>query len=173
MGIDKFIYLLLLLSISTLFINVDSNKDISTKKEAPFLVVENSITYSINEKNVDNIVESKKFSKFQEAEVMENATIVSRVVNNKDLTDVLSAKFMVKKGNTLELIDDVKYNRGQEIELTTPKLKYNTKTKIAKNQEPFTGKYNNNTIDGTHLYLDTKKDIIISKKTHFDIDLGE
>ncbi len=173
MAIDKFIYVLLILSISTLFIDIDSKKEISKKKEQPFLIVEDSITYSINKNNVDNIVESKRFSKFKEAEVMEDAIVVSRVQDNQDITDTLSAKFMIKKANDIELIDDVKYNRGHNIQLHTSKLQYNTKTKIARNTVEFTGKYNQNTIDGTHLFLDTKKDIMRSKSTHFDINLGE
>ncbi len=169
MAIDKFFYILLISVVAVIFIDIDTKTDVVKKKEQPFMIVENSVVYSINAKNVDRIIESKKFSKFKEAEVLEDGVIVTRVEKDDNLNNVLSAKYMLKQKDNIELIGDVKYDRGHDVSLTTSKLNYNTKTKIATNDVAFSGNYKGNHLVGTDLYLDTKRDIIKAKNTHFDI----
>lgn len=169
MGIDKFLYILLAAAVAVIFIDVDTTRDVVEKKEKPFMVVENSVVYSINSSNVDRVVESKKFSKFKEAEVLEDGVVVTRVQKDDNLNNVLSAKYMLKQKDNIELIGDVKYDRGHDISLTTSKLNYNTRTKVATNDVEFTAKYRGNDLVGTDLYLDTRRDVIKAKNTHFEI----
>ena len=168
MAIDKFIYILFIIVISTQFVDISSNDKKVSKKEQPLMILENSIVYSINKNNMDKVVESKVFSKFKTTEVLEDGIIVTRD-KDENINNILSADFMIKQNNDIELIDNVKYNKGNNISLNTSKLNYNTKTQIATNKVKFNAIYNKNTIDGTHLYLDTQNNIMKSKNTHFNI----
>jgi hypothetical protein len=169
MAIDKFFYILFILVILIQLIDIDDIKEKISKKEKPLLILNNSVVYSIDNIGINKIIESKVFTKFNNKEFLEDATIVSRI-NNENINNVLRAKLMVKKDNNIELINDVQYHKGKKISLTTNSLIFNTKTKIITNKTKFNAIYNNNIFDGTHLYFDTKKNIIKSQYTHFNID---
>jgi hypothetical protein len=172
MAIDKFIYILFVFVLGIQFINIDTKKKDTKIAEQPLLILKDSIIYSLNSENMDKIIESRVFTKYKATEVLETATIVTRT-NKENVNNVLSADFMIKKQDKIELIDNIKYTQGNNISLETNKLNYNLTTKIATNDVKFNGIYNNNIIKGTHLYLDTQKNIIKSKNTHFDIKTKE
>ena len=109
MAIDKFIYILFIIVISTQFVDISSNDKKVSKKEQPLMILENSIVYSINKNNMDKVVESKVFSKFKTTEVLEDGIIVTRD-KDENINNILSADFMIKQNNDIELSYNTKIN---------------------------------------------------------------
>jgi hypothetical protein len=169
MAIDKFVYILFSIVLVIQFIKIDDNivkKDI---KEQPTMILNNSTIYSINDKGLEKIIRSKVFSKYKNTEVLEDAIIESRM-NDKNTTTLLSANYMTKTNNKIELINNVNYTQGNILSLSTNQLDYDIKNQIATNKVNFYALYNFNEINGTHLYLDIKNNKIKSKNTHFSIE---
>lgn len=173
MGIDKVIFGLFFVAIASIFYTIESDDKKDFNKDKAFMIVENSVVYTLNEKNIERIIESKKFSKYPESEILNDGIIITRIKNKNNQTSVLSADYMYKTNNKVELIDNVKYDRGTDISLNTSRLFYDLNTKIATNDVAFKGKFKTNIMTGTHLYLDTQNDVIKSKQTKFTLDLKE
>lgn len=175
MGIRLFIYVLFIISIISLFTNVSSDVKYKKHKDIALVTFNDSTMYTLDEKNVSRIVQSKEAKRFKKRDEMYEGTFIVRAKskNTSSLTDIISADFIEKKGNKLKFENHVKYNRDDFISLSTDILYYNTKTKIAYNNKPFIGKYYNNFLIGEKFHVDTNKTYFKSQKAHFEIDLDE
>jgi len=171
MAINRFIYILFITLILLLFIGFDKE---SIKKEdidKPMLTFYDSTMYSINEKEVNQIIQSKKALRFKTKDEIYDGTIVIRA-NTKEgdnLTDTISALYIVKQGNNIKFLNEVKYNRGAFIMLTTDELEYNIQTKIAWNNMPFTAIYNGNKLEGSSFYVDSVNSYFKARQAHFEV----
>ena len=81
----------------------------------------------------------------------------------------MESEVIIKIVEKYKFLNNVKYNRENNIILNTDELFYNGITKIATNTIEFDGIYNNSTINGKGLYLDTNKSIFKAKDTHFEV----
>ena len=66
---------------------------------------------------------------------------------------------------------DGKYKRDDFIKIDTKEMIYDDLNKIAKNSSPFKAEYYAHKYNGENLYLESEKNIINSKNTHFEIDI--
>jgi len=173
MAIKLFVFSLLiisvtLLTVTTIFTNIPLDK---SNKEMPAITFLDSIMYNINNKEVTQIVQSKKALHFKNKDELFDTTIIMKLQDKKEIiTDTMSAKYILKKGNNLTFLNDVIFNRNNEFILTTPSLEYNTVSQIAKNSHKFNIKNINNSLVGKDLYFDGKNDIIISNNVNFTLD---
>ncbi len=173
MDIKLFNYSLLLVAIGAYFIpveNIAKNNDI---KDIPLVVFQKPLMYTVTDKNVSRIVEASHAIKYKNRDEMYDANIFLR--NNLEKknykVETLEAQVIIKKGDDLNLRKDVKYNRDDFINLNTDALDYNIKTRLAKNNVAYEGYYYNNSIKGTNLYLDGRKNYMTSKDVHFEIEI--
>ena len=175
MGIRLFVYALLIISVLSFFATVSNEVKINEKKDIALITFNDSILYTLNDINVSKIVKSSTAMRYEYRDEMYDATFVLRAKSeqNKDITDIISADFIIKRGPRLKFEDNVKYNRGDFVSFSTDVLHYNMDTKVAYNNEPFTGTYYGNNLNGSELYVDTVKTYFKSQKSHFEIDLKE
>jgi len=164
MAVDKFIYILFISVLCIQFIQIEVEDKKSIIKKQPQIVLTNSSMYSLNEDNMEQIITSKVFSKLDDTEELKYVKIESRKNSN-----ILSANLIIKKANKLKLFDNIKYTQDNFISFETSKLNYDLETKIADNKVSFSGIYKNNIINGSEIYLDTKKNIMKAKKVYFKI----
>lgn len=175
MGVRVFVYTLLIIAIFSFFATVDNKVEKIESKDTALITFNDSTLYTLNSANVSQIVKSTIATRYKYRDEMYDATFVLRAksLKSKNLTDIISADFIIKRGPKLKLLDHVKYNRGDFISLKTDVLYYNMDTKIAYNHNPFIGTYYNHYLMGSELYVDTVKTYFKSLKSHFEIDLKE
>lgn len=175
MGIRLFVYVLLIISVLSFFATVNNEVEEIKEKDLALVTFHNATMYTLTEDNVNRIVQSSKAMRFKTRDEMYKATFILRAKSeeNKNLTDIISADFVEKKGSDLTFVDHVKYNRDDFISLKTDILHYNVDTKIAYNDKPFIGTYYSNFLIGEALYFDTVKTYFKSKKAHFEINIDE
>ena len=170
MSINKFIYILLFLSIAFLFYQHKDNKEILKKEEKPIVLFKNSTTYDISNDGVSMVAQIDKavlYSNFQE---LHNSTLIYK---ENDNSNNLSANYIKKIDNDLLLYGKVVFQNGKNILLKTKKLQYNIKNKIAKSDTKFELLLNNNYFSGDNIILDTKKKEIVAKNIHFKINIKD
>ncbi|MFA7084130.1 MAG: hypothetical protein WC141_06285 [Arcobacteraceae bacterium] len=174
MGIKLFVMTLFSLSVLALFSQVSKQDKNKETKDAPLISFTEATMYTINHKEVLRIVDAKSAIRYKTRDEMYDSTIVTRVKdkNNKDLKDVISADKMVKKDDVYSFFNHVKYDRDDVFSLRTDEMYYDIKNEIAYNEVPFTSVYNNDILNGTHLYLDNKINFMKAKKAHFEIDMN-
>lgn len=170
MAINIFIYSLLIVSIVSLFATVSKKEESLKGVEKPQIVFEKSTLYTLNDKNIERIVNSSSAQRFKDRDLMYDGKIILRT--NKNTTDYIESDIIIKRNDDYKFLNNVKYNRENNILLNTDELFYNTKTKIAQNSKPFDGSYFEHKVKGTHLFLDNNKNLIKSKNTHFEIDIN-
>ncbi|RDX34522.1 hypothetical protein DZA35_01285 [Arcobacter sp. HD9-500m-PIT-SAG03] len=173
MAIRVFIFILLVMSIISLFTPVDNDINESLKKDIALVTFNDSTMYTLDNIHVTRVVESIKAIRYKERDEMFEGIFYIRAKSkgSSNQADVVSADFIEKKGPTLKFVDNVVYNRDDFITLKTDILYYNLDTKIAHNNKPFIGKYYDDSLNGTSLYLDTEETYFKSQKAHFEIDL--
>ena len=173
MGIKSFIALLLFVSVFAYFIPIKKVEKTQTEQDLPQVIFEKPIMYTLNNKNIHRIVIAEHAVKYQNRDEMFNADIT---LKNQDETkefnnENLKADKIIKEGDVYTLTNNVKYKRDNFIKLNTNHLIYDDINKIAKNNKPFDGIYNEHIFKGTNLYLDTNNDNIKAKNAHFEIDM--
>ena len=173
MAVRIFIFILFFISIISVFTPVDNNTSETLKKDIALVTFNDSIMYTLNDIQVTRIVESTKAIRYKTRDEMYNGIFYLRAKSkdNSNQADVMSADFIKKTGPTLKFVDHVVYNRDDFMTLKTDILYYNLDTKIAHNDRPFIGKYYDNSLIGTSLYMDTEKTYFKSQNAHFEIEL--
>ena len=169
MAINYFAYSLITIAFFSMLATVTQEVDNSVKKEKAQIVFDNSTLYTMSTQNIDRIVNSTKVLKYKNRDMMYDGKIILR--NKDNNTDYIESDVIIKRKDDYKFLNNVKYNKENDITLNTNELFYNTKTKIAKNSKPFDGYYYEHKLKGTNLYLDTNKSIFKSEKSHFEIEL--
>ncbi len=173
MAIKLFVFSLLiisvtLLTVTTIFTNIPLSKK---TKELPSITFLDSIMYDINDKEVTQVVQSQKALHYENKDELFDATIVLKSQESKEiLTDTITSKYILKKGNQLTFLNNVIFNRDNEFILTTPLLNYNIVSQIGKNSHKFHIKNSNNSLVGENLYFDGKDGIIRSNRAKFKLE---
>lgn len=175
MGIKIFVNSLLALGIAAYFLPVENVVTQSDDKDIPLVVFDKPYMYTLDETSVSREVRASNAVKYRNRDEMFNADIILK--NKPPKTDFivekLKAKTIISHGDILTFKDDVSYSRDNFVNLTTQKMYYNTKEKIAYNDMPYKGRYYDNDVEGTHLYFDMGKDYIKSKNVHFEVDMNK
>lgn len=169
MAINYFAYSLITIAFFSMIATVTQKVDSSVKKEKAQIVFDNSTLYTMNTQNIERVVNSSKALKYKNRDMMYDGKIILRAKDNS--TDFIEADVIIKRKDDYKFLNNVKYNRENDILLNTQELFYNTKTKIAKNSKPFDGNYYEHKLKGTNLYLDTTNSVFKSSKSHFEIEL--
>lgn len=173
MVIKIFVLALLGLSVGSYFIPVEkvNKKDVSN--DIALLTFNDSTMYTLTPASMNRVVNSKRVQRFRNRDVMYEGylTLKSKDKENQDITDILYSDVIIKRGETFNFINNVKFLRNDYLTLNTNELVYNAKTKIATNTLPFDGKYFNNTIKGENIYLDLNSYHMKSKNTHFEVEV--
>lgn len=170
MAIKYFTYILLICSFIATVIAITPREKDKNKEEQPQIVFENSTLYTFNEDNLERIVNSTRAMKYKTKDVMYDGKIILRRVDNG--TDYIQSDIIIKRLEQYKFLNDVKYNRENNILLNTDEMFYDGIKKIATNTIAFDGIYNNSTIKGKSLYYDTNKQIFKAKDTHFEVLLN-
>lgn len=173
MGIKSFTTLLLFVSIFAYFIPIKKPEKSQAEKDLPQVIFEKPIMYTLNDKNIHRVVIAEHAVKYQNRDEMFNADIT---LKNQDKTkefnsENLKADKIIKKADVYTLTNNVKYKRDKFVKLDTDHLIYDDINKIAKNNKPFDGIYNEHIFKGTNLYLDINNDNIKAENAHFEIDM--
>jgi len=153
MGINKFIYFLLICAILVLFYEKDKKVIIVKEEEKPELSFYNSTAYEITTAGVDKVVRSNEAYMYKNREELIDGTIITKG-DTKNSANIISGKQFIKIENDVYVDGDVNLQLANDIDVTTEQLEYNIKTKVATNSSPFTATQNNNVFDGKNLYLD-------------------
>ncbi len=173
MAIRLFIFILLTISVISIFVPVDNNTKESIPKDIALVTFNNSTMYTLDDIQVTRIITSSEAIRYKTRDEMYEATFIHRTnsLNKNENMDIFTANFIEKRESNLKFVDQVKFYRDKFISLETDIMYYNLDTKIAYNNHPFKGKYYNGTLDGKNLYLDIGKTYFKSEKSHFEIDL--
>jgi len=167
MGISKFLLLLILGTIVFLFIEKKIVVHNIDNEEKPKVSFYNSTMYEITDKNVNQVVTSKKTNIYKKREELFDATIVSKAKENSYDTNTISGNKIVKKGDNVYLSGSVNLVLSDKTNIKTEQLDYNTKTKIATNKVKFVAVQGNTTFYGNTLFLDTVNEKIKANQTKF------
>lgn len=173
MAIRFFIYFLLIISIVSLFLTIDNNVHKSLKKDIALITFKNSTMYTINDEKVTRVVQSSEAIRYKTRDYIYDGTFISRVKSktNEELTDIISADFIEKIDSEVKFEKNVKYDRNDFLTFSTDILYYDLDTKIAYNDKPFIGKYYDNLLMGSQIYIDTNEKYFKSQNTHFEIEI--
>ena len=172
MGINKFIYLLLICSVVFLLIEKDQLIVQIQDEERPTVSFYDYIMYDITKDKVEQIVQSKEAYIYKKREELVDGVIITRSNNteqNATNTNLLSGNNIIKMGNNIYIDGNVHLQLSNDINIKTEQLEYNLKTKIAKNNVKFVMSQNNNTFKGKELFLDGTNNHIIAKQTNIKI----
>ncbi len=167
MGINYFTYTILVVALVSAVIGIAPEEKDKNNEEQPQIVFENSTLYTFNVDNLERIVNSTRAMKYKNKDIMYDGKIILRRVDNG--TDYIESDVIIKRLEQYKFLNNVKYNRENNIVLNTDELFYDGIKKIATNTIAFDGIYNSSTIKGNSLYLDTNKSIFKSKDTHFEV----
>jgi len=153
MGINKFIYLLLICSILVLFYKKDKRIIIQKTEEKPEISFYNSTAYDITTSGVIQVARLNEAYVYKNREEFVKGTIISKN-NTHNSTNIVSGDHFMKIKNQLYIDGNVNLQLEHGINIMTEQLEYNTKSKIAKNNLPFEATQYNHIFNGTDLYLD-------------------
>lgn len=173
MALKIFVTISLFLSIVFYFLPVEKIKKDLKKEDIALFIFEEPVMYSLNENMVTKKIVAKQAVRYETRDEMYFGDIT---VNNQDSkkdfkSENIKADFIVKKGAIYNLKENVKYKRDDFIKIDTKEMIYDDLNKIAKNSSPFRAEYYAHRYNGENLYLETEKNIINSKNTHFEIDI--
>ncbi len=173
MGINIFVSLLFVLSCLIYFIPVDNTDVSKNNKELPFVVFEEPMMYTINEKYVTRVVKAKSAARYKNRDEFRYTYLTLRNLDEKKDYNLekLKASLIVKKDDKLKLSNGVEYRRDDFVSFITDELEYDLDKKIAYNNVPFKGKYDKHFLKGNSLLLDTKKSELKVNDIHFEFDL--
>ena len=111
MDIKFFTYILLALSIGAYFIPVHNNINKDAQKDVPLVIFEEPLMYTLDENNINRVVQASHAVKYKNRDEMFNANIVLKNIDKTKKFDLeeLKADIIIKKGDVYSLIDNVKY----------------------------------------------------------------
>ena len=173
MGIRAFMFLLLLISSSLLVVTTVLTKQNKVKaKDLPEITFFNSTMYDINNKEVTQIITSKKAYHYPKEDKLFNATVILKSLDKskKLITDVVNSKLIVITKELLKFRGDVKYNRNTTTTLNSESLDYNRITKNLVSNQKFTAFYNGSKVSGTSLSVN-KNNVIFRSKDNTPVKL--
>ena len=173
MAVRIFIFVLLVVSIISVFAPIDNSTNKLIQKDIALISFSDSTNYTLNDIEVTRIVESTNAVRYKSRDEMFNGTFYLRSKSKRisNLPDIISADFIEKKGSKLKFVKNVDYNRDDFMTLKTEILYYNLDSKIAYNDKPFIATYYGDLLTGSELYMDTSKTYFKSQKAHFEINL--
>ena len=175
MGITKFIYLLITVSIVFLFYTKQNNLKVKELIEKPLISFENSIMYNISTQNVSQVIQSQKAFIHKDKEELFNVIMVAKYSDDKSKvsTNTISANYILKKDDNLFLKGNITFLSSDLLTLKTEELQYNLKSLVAKTDVDFAVTNINNSFRGRGLFLDGMNNKVIAKNTHFKIELKD
>jgi hypothetical protein len=166
MGIRTFMFSLLIIAISLLVATTvfNQNKKLKSKK-LPAITFINSTIYNLNNKEVTEMIISKKAYHYNQYDKLYDATIIVKSLDdtNKSVTDIISSNRVKITDKLFKFRGDVKYNRDSTITLSSQSLDYNRITKDLIGKQKFTTYYNGNKLSGTSLFVNKNHTIFKSK----------
>jgi hypothetical protein len=167
MAINYFTYAILIIAFVSAVVGITPKQKDKNSEEQAQIVFEDSTLYTFNVDNLERIINSTRAMKYKTKDIMYDGKIILRRADNG--TDYIESDVIIKRLEQYKFLNNVKYNRENNIILNTDELFYDGIKKIATNTIEFDGIYNNSTIKGKGLYLDTNKSIFKSKDTHFEV----
>ncbi|XPV69941.1 MAG: hypothetical protein ACNI25_05040 [Halarcobacter sp.] len=169
------IFFLGMLFLATLsyFIPVNNKKVDDNIDDIALLTFDDATMYTLTTESMNRIIYTKKAVRYKTKDMMYDGalTLKSKDKANNQITDVLYADLIIKRGDNFKFINNVKYKRDDYITLYTNELVYNAKNKIATNSVPFNGTYYNNSLSGEKIYLNLNKYHLKADNTHFEINI--
>lgn len=173
MVIRIFVLSLLFLSVLSYFIPVENKKKSKNTEDIALLTFNDSTMYTLTTESMNRIIYTKKAVRYKTKDVMYDGalTLKTKDKTKKEITDVLYADLIIKRGDEFTFKDNVKYKRDDYITLNTNELVYNAKDKIARNSVPFNGTYYQNSLSGKNIYLNLNKYHLKADNTHFEINM--
>ncbi|PRN01646.1 hypothetical protein HOO34_04155 [Aliarcobacter cryaerophilus] len=173
MALKIFFFISLVLAIIFYFLPVDKIKKDFKKEDIALFIFENPVMYSLDENMVTKKIVAAQAVRYETRDEMYYGDIT---LNNNNIaknfkSENIKADFIVKKGAIYNLKNNVKYKRDDFIKIDTKEMIYDDLNKIAKNSSPFKAEYYAHKYNGENLYLESEKNIINSKNTHFEIDI--
>lgn len=175
MGVKLFVFTLFIVSVFSLFSEITKKQSTKNTVETPLVTFTDATMYTLNHEEVLRIVDAKSALRYKNRDEMYEGTIVTRVKdkNNTSLKDVVSADKMVKQENLYSFFKNVKYDRENIFSLRTHELYYDINKEIAYNSMSFNSIYNGDVLNGSHLFLNNKTNILEAKKAHFEIVMNK
>lgn len=170
MGINKFIYFLLVCSILVIFYEKDAKIIFIDKQEKPEISFYNSTAYDISTTGVNQIVRSNEAYIYKTREELVEGTIINKGDTSKS-ANIVSGDYFLKIDDQLYIDGNVNLQLENDIDISTEQLEYNLKTKIAKNNLPFEATQYGHTFDGTNLYVDIAKKYMKANNTKMKIEV--
>lgn len=171
MGINKFIFFLLFLSIVFLMIDKQQKVIQVEQQEIPTVSFYESIMYEITPKNLNQIVQSKEAYIYEKREELVDSVIISRSskdINNTN-TNLISSDNIVKIKDDLYMDGNVNLQLNNNLIIKTEQIQYNLETSIAKNNIAFEMTQNGHKFRGVELFLNAKSSHIMAKNTKLQI----
>jgi len=166
MGIRAFMFLLLIIGMALLVVTtVFHQKKELKSKPLPAITFINSTMYNLNNKEVTEMITSKKAYHYNQYDKLYGATVIIKSSDdtNKSVTDVISSNSMKITDKLFKFRGDVKYNRDSTTTLSSQSLDYNRITKDLIGTQKFTAYYNGSKLSGTSLSVNKNHTIFRSK----------
>ncbi len=175
MGIKIFIYSLFLIALGAHYYQIDIEVDNTKKEERPLLTFNGATMYTIDDKQVQRIVQTNDVAIYKDREELFETVMVERSNSSaeNDFTDTIRANYLEKKGDFITMRGDVKYNRSSFMTLNSDELFYDLNKKIGYNDKAFEMIYEGQRLTGTHIYFDSNSRIFKANNTHFEIELKD
>lgn len=167
MGLNFFIISIIVLSITFISYESDEENKVRKVQNIPQVVFLDSIMYDIDEESVKQIVQSKQLLNYKTKDEMYDATILNRTKDN--LSDSISAEYMVKKQDRYDFYQNVVVTRTDGVQLFSEHLRYNGTNKTLHNNTNFTFVKNDSSLDGENLYYNMLNEEFKAENTHFII----
>ncbi len=173
MAMKFFIFVIFIFSLFFYMIPVENINKYDSNDNIPLATFENALMYTFNDKNITRVVDAQKVVKYQNRDEMFDGdiTLINHDISKNFKIENLKADFIVKMGDVYTFQNNVKYIRDDFVKFNTDFLIYDKIKRIAQNDRPFDGIYNNHYMKGTILYADLNNDFITSKNAHFEIDI--
>ena len=175
MGITKFLYLLLAVSVVFLFYTKQDNLKVEETITKPLVSFENSIMYNISTQKVSQVIQSQKAFIYNDREELYNVTMVAKHSDDKSKisTNTIAAKYILKKDDNLFLKGGVTFHSSDLLTLKTEELQYNLRSLVAKTDVNFIMTNINNSFRGSGLFLDGINNTMVAENAHFKIELKD
>lgn len=171
MAIKYFVFTMFIVSLFSLFISIEKKKEVVDAQEKPIMIFDKSVLYTINSKEIQRIVDSKKTLIYKKKEEAYDSKVVIKTDEN-GIYDSLVSDYTLKIDDKISFLGNVVFNRSDFMKLTSEEVFYDISKKIAHNSKDFVANYYNNKLTGNSFYT---KDIyyINSKDVTFEIELKD
>jgi LPS export ABC transporter protein LptC len=175
MAINRFIYLMLALSVLFLFYKRDTSGVDKKEQIKPVVTFKESVMYDLSTENIEHILHSKKALIYNDHDELYDATLMARAKKSTDTEDInnISANIINKYNNDIYFNGNVIYNSYDGLIFKTEELEYNTENKIAKTDTFFEATKGSSNFKGSSLIYDSLKSKATAEDTKFRIDLKE